>query len=45
VAESQGRRILSGDAQLSENSPTKVKVQVTTATGKILTLVFENVGF
>lgn len=37
--------LLSGDAKLSEIFPTKVKVQVTTTTGKKLTFVFENVGF
>jgi hypothetical protein len=37
--------LLSGDAQLSEIFPTKVKVQVTMATGKKLTFVFENVEF
>jgi hypothetical protein len=37
--------LLSRDTQLSEIFPTKVQVQVTTATGKKLTFVFENVGF
>lgn len=37
--------LLSGDAQLSEIFPTNVEVQVTTATGKKLTFVFENVEF